>query len=796
MSSKQVYKWLAEAGLEKYYKTFEEQKISPQVFLGLDVHDYSSLGIHYLPDKQKLFRQVQQLRRSLGYSSQTSISPSTKAESTPVASVGGDMDIGEISPPRNVGTPGGGAFFFSWDDDYSPVHQPGDIASRGAIPIHHREPQEQKHAPQSMAVTMKPPAPKSITGGVRDSGIGIETPQGTLVPSDYELEQTIDQRIRVVVRKRPLNPKEKLRKERDICTCESWNQVSIHEPKVKVDLTKFTEVHSYHFDQVFSEKAHNQEVYYYTARPLVKNIFAGKKATCFCYGQTGAGKTYTMMEKNTGIYVLAAADIFKELEKPEHRELDLSAHVSFFEIYGGKLFDLLNSRKRLWAREDGTGNVCISGLDERPIRNTKELLSHINDGLTSRSVGATGVNADSSRSHAILQIVLRDVDDEIYGKISFIDLAGSERAADTMNTDRRTRMEGAEINKSLLALKECIRALDRGSKHLPFRGSKLTMVLKDSFIGDARTVMIANLSPNDKAAENTLNTLRYAYRVKELGTKPGEKIRKYPVVPLAENECATGRGIGGKVLKRRKKKDSGSGESEKRRESRGSRSSIPNGNSNKVVPPAAAKKLAARKPRPGQRDTRKREKETEEGMRERIEAEVRAKVEAEYLQKMEKDASPIHPPIQSSQASSIPQPSFSGKPSHSRSASSSSSEPEAIYASVDIDEEGLDEGDELEKTHQDVAATLLTEEDDIVFTHRQEVDAMVNLVREEVSLLCEVEKGEVETDAWVTKLENILARKTTIISELQEKLAAFKHKLLLEEQLCRSIEQHKSGTIE
>ena len=102
------------------------------------------------------------------------------------------------------------------------------------------------------------------------------------------------------------------------------------------------------------------------------------------------------------------------------------------------------------------------------------------------------------------------------GKMSFIDLAGSERGADTIDQNKQTRMDGAEINKSLLALKECIRALDMEKKHLPFRGSKLTQVLKDSFTGNSKTTMIANISPASLCCEHTLNTLRYADRVKEL----------------------------------------------------------------------------------------------------------------------------------------------------------------------------------------------------------------------------------------------------------------------------------------
>uniref|UniRef100_A0A8P0T884 Kinesin family member 24 n=1 Tax=Canis lupus familiaris TaxID=9615 RepID=A0A8P0T884_CANLF len=147
---------------------------------------------------------------------------------------------------------------------------------------------------------------------------------------------------------------------------------------------------------------------------------------------------------------------------------------------------------------------------------TQYILQVILKGSKERSTGATGVNADSSRSHAIIQIQIKDSAKRTFGRISFIDLAGSERAADARDSDRQTKMEGAEINQSLLALKECIRALDQEHTHTPFRQSKLTQVLRDSFIGDAKTCMIANISPSHVATEHTLNTLRYADRVKEL----------------------------------------------------------------------------------------------------------------------------------------------------------------------------------------------------------------------------------------------------------------------------------------
>jgi kinesin family member 2/24 len=113
--------------------------------------------------------------------------------------------------------------------------------------------------------------------------------------------------------------------------------------------------------------------------------------------------------------------------------------------------------------------------------------------------------------------------DRVYSKISFIDLAGSERGADVQHQDKKTKTDGAEINKSLLALKECIRALDQDKKHTPFRGSKLTQVLKDSFVGNSKTTMIANISPAASSCEDTLNTIRYADRVKELKKEPNAK---------------------------------------------------------------------------------------------------------------------------------------------------------------------------------------------------------------------------------------------------------------------------------
>ena len=149
-----------------------------------------------------------------------------------------------------------------------------------------------------------------------------------------------------------------------------------------------------------------------------------------------------------------------------------------------------------------------------------EMMDVMRLGHASRATSKTEMNETSSRSHAICRVEIYDRGNggSTVGRFSLIDLAGSERAADTKNHNRQRRVEGAEINKSLLALKECIRALDnrtRGHVHVPYRASKLTLVLKDSFSKQSRTVMICNISPGASAAEHTLNTLRYADRVKQ-----------------------------------------------------------------------------------------------------------------------------------------------------------------------------------------------------------------------------------------------------------------------------------------
>ncbi|ETE69641.1 Kinesin-like protein KIF2C [Ophiophagus hannah] len=296
-----------------------------------------------------------------------------------------------------------------------------------------------------------------------------------------------EHRICVCVRKRPLNKQELGKKECDIITVVSKNNILVHEPKMKVDLTKYLENQPFRFDFSFDEKATNEMVYWFTARPLVQTVFEGGKATCFAYGQTGSGKTHTMggdfsgklQKSSKGIYAFASQDVFLLQNQPRYRSQGLDIYVTFFEIYNGKLFDLLNKKAKLRVLEDGKQQVQVVGLQEMRVNCAEDVIRMIEIGSTCRTSGHTFANSSSSRSHACFQIILRRKG-KLHGKFSLVDLAGNERGADTSSADRQTRMEAAEINKSLLALK------------------------------------IAMISPGMSSCEYTLNTLRYADRVKEL----------------------------------------------------------------------------------------------------------------------------------------------------------------------------------------------------------------------------------------------------------------------------------------
>ena len=336
----------------------------------------------------------------------------------------------------------------------------------------------------------------------------------------YEPEPHYDidnSKIFVVVRKRPLSRKEISNGEIDCISCLN-PKVTVHECKIKIDgITKYLEDHEFYFDNTFNENETTEEIYDYTIGPMINLVLKKGIVTCFAYGQTGSGKTYTMK----GIENLAIESLFQEIKKANKK---FEFYISFFEIYGGRLYDLLNNKNKLQVFDDSKGVTQIFGLQEYLAETPEDMRLIIDKANSVRTTHNTVTNETSSRSHAICNIIIKEKGSKDFGKLSLVDLAGSERAQETQSNNRTRRAEGAEINKSLLALKECIRALQarktsgNNDIHVPFRASKLTHVLRDSFVSKSdksRIIMISCINPSYISSNHTINTLRYSDRLKE-----------------------------------------------------------------------------------------------------------------------------------------------------------------------------------------------------------------------------------------------------------------------------------------
>ncbi|KAJ0954744.1 putative plus-end-directed kinesin ATPase [Helianthus annuus] len=581
-------------------------------------------------------------------------------------------------------------------------------------------------------------------------------------------------KIKVVVRKRPLNKKELARKEDDVVSV-CANALTVHEPKLKVDLTAYVEKHEFCFDAVLDQQVTNDEVYRETVQPIIPIIFQRTKATCFAYGQTGSGKTYTMQP----LPLRAAEDLVRLLHQPTYRDQKFKLWLSYFEIYGGKLYDLLSDRKKLCMREDGRQQVCIVGLQEFEVLD---------------KYGIYRANEESSRSHAILQLVVKkhnEVKDtrrnsnydaneskngKVVGKISFIDLAGSERGADTTDNDRQTRIEGAEINKSLLALKECIRALDNDQIHIPFRGSKLTEVLRDSFVGNSRTVMISCISPNAGSCEHTLNTLRYADRVKSLSKSGNSKKDQVGSSQTVNKESASANMLVSSDVddtyeqhqeaksmdaSKRAHKDLTMPHQILRNNLLQALQIIPSMTlasiRRKLMPSSVEKEETVQKVSPPRRKSYKEEK-LERDINWNKKDNGNEKSEKFGWLKREGNNTDIPTVSSKQQGSSIPNASYTA---------SKQSEPEQLH------DENVNE--------------ILEEEEALIAAHRKEIEDTMEIVREEMKLLAEVDKPGSLIDNYVTQLSFVLSRKAASLVSLQARLARFQHRLKEQEILSRKI---------
>ena len=350
--------------------------------------------------------------------------------------------------------------------------------------------------------------------------------------------------LSVAVRARPLSKKERLAGARTITKTVDERCMVVMDPD-ESQLKKKSKVvaggvrkreRRYVFDGAFDGEASNEEVYDGTAKPLVRGVLSGVNATVFAYGATGSGKTHTMVGRadDPGLMILSLRDVFRGIEE-EKKSNDSAFEVecSYTEVYNELVFDLLADSKHgssstpLELREDPTRGPVVAGLTHVSVAHESEIFALLEEGNKRRKTEETGANATSSRSHAVLEIWVTKREKNHYdaafatGKLSLVDLAGAERASETNNRGAQLR-DGANINKSLLSLANCINALGKRKKKgfafVPFRDSKLTRILKDGLCGNSRTVMVATVSGSSAQYEHTVNTLKYADRAKEIKT--------------------------------------------------------------------------------------------------------------------------------------------------------------------------------------------------------------------------------------------------------------------------------------
>ncbi|XP_033708017.1 kinesin-like protein KIF7 isoform X1 [Tursiops truncatus] len=356
--------------------------------------------------------------------------------------------------------------------------------------------------------------------------------------------------VRVALRVRPLLPKELLHGHQSCLRVEPGHgRVTLGRDR------------HFGFHVVLDEDAGQEAVYQACVQPLLEAFFEGFNATVFAYGQTGSGKTYTMGEASVaslhedeqGIIPRAMAEAFKLID--ENDLLDCLVHVSYLEVYKEEFRDLLEvgtASRDIQLREDDRGNVVLCGVKEVDVEGLDEVLSLLEMGNAARHTGATHLNRLSSRSHTVFTVTLeqrgrapsrlpRPVAGQLLiSKFHFVDLAGSERVLKTGSTGERLK-ESIQINSSLLALGNVISALgdpQRRGSHIPYRDSKITRILKDSLGGNAKTVMIACVSPSSSDFDETLNTLNYASRAQNIRNRATVNWR--PEAERAPEEAAAG----------------------------------------------------------------------------------------------------------------------------------------------------------------------------------------------------------------------------------------------------------------
>lgn len=345
-----------------------------------------------------------------------------------------------------------------------------------------------------------------------------------------EKSKTQNECVQVVVRCRPMNEKELLHGYENVVEVYSnRGVVEIFNPKEE----ERTNGKMFTYDAVYDHTSTQQDVYDESVYPLVNSVLEGFNGTIFAYGQTGTGKTYTMEGNRNhgldgmGIIPRSFDQIFTHISRTDNMQYLVRA--SYLEIYQEEIRDLLdtNPKKRYELRENIDTGVYVKDLQSFVCKSVAEIEHVMTIGNQNRTIGATNMNEHSSRSHAIfiVTIEMSDTSPELknqvrVGKLNLVDLAGSERQSKTGSTGTRLK-EASKINLSLSALGNVISALvDGRGQHIPYRDSKLTRLLQDSLGGNAKTLMVANIGPASYNYEESLTTLRYANRAKNIKNKP------------------------------------------------------------------------------------------------------------------------------------------------------------------------------------------------------------------------------------------------------------------------------------
>ncbi|KAG5243976.1 kinesin-related protein [Salix suchowensis] len=351
--------------------------------------------------------------------------------------------------------------------------------------------------------------------------------------------------VQVLLRCRPFSEDELRSNAPQVVTCNDYQR----EVAVSQNIAGKHIDRVFTFDKVFGPLAQQKDLYEQAVVPIVNEVLEGFNCTIFAYGQTGTGKTYTMegeckrgksgpngeLPSEAGVIPRAVQQIFDTLES---QNAEYSVKVTFLELYNEEITDLLapeeisriaseeKQKKQLPLMEDGKGGVLVRGLEEEIVASATEIFTLLERGSAKRRTAETLLNKQSSRSHSLFSITIHIKEatpegEELIkcGKLNLVDLAGSENISRSGAREGRAR-EAGEINKSLLTLGRVINALVEHLGHVPYRDSKLTRLLRDSLGGRTKTCIIATVSPAVHCLEETLSTLDYACRAKNIKNKP------------------------------------------------------------------------------------------------------------------------------------------------------------------------------------------------------------------------------------------------------------------------------------